>query len=92
MRGVNGESKDVPSGTLIVVMFAARPPGVPSKAICAEPETAAAREPTLLIKIAAFPPPARAALVVPHSVPLDRRKVIRAVVAVSMLLLTSMYA
>ena len=75
MRGMNGESKDVPSGTLIVVMFAARPPGVPKNAICAEPETAAAQEPTLLIKIAAFPPPASTTSVVPHSVPLDRRKV-----------------
>jgi hypothetical protein len=35
IRGVNGESKDVPFGTLIVVMFAAIPPGVPLKAICA---------------------------------------------------------
>jgi hypothetical protein len=66
MRGVNGASNDVPFGTSMVVMFAVIPPGVPGKEICAEPDTAAAQVPTVLIASAALPLACITGKLVPH--------------------------
>ena len=69
MRGVNGASNDVPFTPSMVVMLAASPPGVPAKAICAEPEPSAAHVPTALMLTAVFPLPGMTTLVVPHTAP-----------------------
>ena len=91
MRGTNGESKDVPCTPSMVVVFAAIPPGVPLNEICDDPEPLE-QLPSVLIEIAALPPPARATGDVPQTVPSALRTVTTAVVAVSMLLLSSMNA
>ena len=69
IRGVNGESNEVPFTTSIVVVLATSPAGVPGNAICAEPDTVEAHDPRELIETAVLPFPGILRVVVPHTAP-----------------------
>ena len=89
IRGVKGESNDVPLTASMVVMLAAIPPAVPGNEICADPDTTEAHVPVLLIETAVLPLPGMFRVVEPHIAPDGPYSVSFALVRSFMLLRTS---